>query len=39
MEQVEPRTATSTTTTADVGIMKGAVLGVILHDVCEEIRL
>ncbi|MGB8888138.1 MAG: hypothetical protein WCC87_15505 [Candidatus Korobacteraceae bacterium] len=39
MEHVEPSTATSTTTTADIGIMKGAVLGVILHDVCEEIRL
>jgi hypothetical protein len=39
MGQVEPTTATSTTPIAGVGIMKGAVLGVILHDVCEEIRL
>ena len=39
MEQVEPRTAIGRTTNSDVGVMKGAVLGVILHDVCEEIRL
>ncbi len=39
MEQVEPSTAIGRTTNSDVGVMKGAVLGMILHDVCEEIRL
>ena len=38
MGQVEPTTATRTTN-SDAVTMKGSVLGVILHDVCEEIRL